>query len=86
MNKKTIYTGLILGIFFLAFYFQDRYAIFSIDDWTYAFVVQDSYFNYQSVADDNVVRQPIMSFHDALLSQSRDYFKTNGPPVQWRNL
>ena len=35
MNKKTIYTGLILGIFFLAFYFQDRYAIFSIDDWTY---------------------------------------------------
>ena len=78
MNKKTIYTGLILGIFFLAFYFQDRYAIFSIDDWTYAFVVQDSYFNYQSVADDNVVRQPIMSFHDALLSQSRDYFKTNG--------
>ena len=77
MKNKYIIT-IILIIFFVAFYAQNRYAIFSIDDWTYAFIVNNDAFNYQSVADDNVIRQPVSSFHDALISQSRDYFKTNG--------
>ncbi len=41
MKNKIIYSFL-LGIFFIAFYIQNRYAIFSIDDWTYAFVVNEN--------------------------------------------
>ena len=72
--KKTI----ILLFFFGAFYIQNRYAIFSIDDWTYSFMVNPNARNYQSVVEDNVIRQPITSLYDAIISQSRDYFKTNG--------
>jgi hypothetical protein len=76
--KRKITIVSILIVFFLAFYVQNQYAIFSIDDWTYAFIVNEDVFNYQSVAEDHVIRQPITSLHDAIVSQSRDYFKTNG--------
>jgi len=76
--KNKIFYSTILSIFFIAFYIQNRYAIFSIDDWTYAFIVNENAFNYQSVADDDVLRKPINSFKDAIKSQSIDYFKTNG--------
>lgn len=65
-------------LFILSFYFQNRYAIFYNDDWNYAFIVNKDYRNFQSVTDDNVIRQPVKSLHDAIVSQSRDYFKTNG--------
>ena len=77
INKRAT-IGFILITFFLAFYAQNRYAIFSIDDWTYAFIVDKDAFNYQAVVNDDVIRQPVTSFYDAALSQSRDYFKTNG--------
>lgn len=77
MKYKVTITS-ILVIFFLSFYVQNQYAIFSIDDWTYAFIVNKDYVNYQSVTDDDVIRQPVTSFYDAFASQSRDYFKTNG--------
>lgn len=77
MKRIITIVSILIG-FFLAFYIQNQYAIFSIDDWTYAFKVNEDVFNYQSVAKDNVIRQPITSFHDAIVSQSIDYFKTNG--------
>ena len=76
--NKRVTIGVILITFFLAFYVQNRYAIFSIDDWTYAFIVDKDAFNYQAVANDDAIRQPVTSLYDAALSQSRDYFKTNG--------
>jgi len=76
--KRNIYIVSILIIFFLAFYVQDRYAIYSVDDWIYAFEVNENAHNYQSVAEDNTDRQMIRSFHHAVLSQTQDYFKTNG--------
>lgn len=76
--KSKITIVFILIVFSTSFYIQDRYAIFSIDDWTYAFVVNEDAFNYQTVADYNVERQPINSLYDAIVSQSIDYFKTNG--------
>lgn len=76
--KNKIIIATILTLFVIAFYLQDQYAIASIDDWTYAFIVQENYSNFQSAADDNVYRQPVASLYDALVSQSRDYFKTNG--------
>ena len=78
MAKYNLSVKIVLVICFIAFYLQERYAIFSIDDWTYAFVVQDDYHNYQSVTDDHVIRKPVTSIYDAFISQSRDYFKTNG--------
>ena len=74
MAKKAI----VLTLFFLFFYTQDRYAIFCIDDWMYSFVVQEDAKDVLEVLDDGVVRQPVLSFEDAVVSQSRDYFKTNG--------
>ncbi len=65
-------------LFVLSFYLQNRYAILYNDDWNYAFIVNQDYSNFQSTADDNVIRQPVNSLHDAIVSQSRDYFKTNG--------
>lgn len=57
--KRNIYIVSILIIFFLAFYVQDRYAIYSVDDWIYAFEVNENAHNYQSVAEDNTDRQMI---------------------------
>ena len=68
----------VLFLFFMLFYLQDSHAIMYYDDWVYAFMVNEDAENYMSVADDDVVRQPIQSFQDALVSQSHDYFKTNG--------
>jgi hypothetical protein len=76
--KRSIYIVFALVIFSLAFYLQNRYAILSVDDWIYAFKVDHNAYNYQSVADDDTDRQIIHSFYDAILSQSQDYFKTNG--------
>lgn len=71
-------TTTILLLFTLAFYLQDRYAISYNDDWNYAFIVQNEYSNFQSAANDFMKRQPVQSLHDAIISQSIDYFKTNG--------
>ena len=76
--KYKITAFFIFILFIFSFYFQDRYAISYNDDWNYAFIVNDNYKNFQTAADDNVNRQPVTSFYDAIVSQSRDYFKTNG--------
>ena len=68
----------ILVLFFFAFLFQNRYAIFCIDDWLYAFVVDENAQNYMSVADDGVTRTPVGSLSDAFYSQANDYAKSNG--------
>lgn len=68
----------IILVFTVLFYLQNRYAILCIDDWVYAFIVHEDAKNYLSVVDDNVIRTPVSSFSDALLSQSCDYFKSNG--------
>lgn len=73
-NKIAIIS--ILVVFFLSFYVQNQYAIFSIDDWTYTFIVNENALNYQAVTEDSIIRQPVSSFSDAIISQSRDYFKT----------
>ncbi len=78
MTKNKFLFIIILIIIFATFYAQNRYAIISIDDWTYAFIVNNDAINYLSVTDDNILRQPVSSFYDAIISQSRDYFKTNG--------
>ncbi len=75
MNKQKL---IILSLFFLLFYLQNRYAISAIDDWVYAFVVNEDAENHLSIMDDGVVRQPVTSFYDAIVSQSRDFFITNG--------
>ena len=76
--KYKITAILIFTLFIFSFYFQDCYAIFYNDDWNYAFIVDNNYRNFQTAADDNVNRHPVTSFYDAITSQSRDYFKTNG--------
>lgn len=68
----------ILLLFFLLFFLQNRYAISAIDDWVYTFIVNENTNSHLSIMDDGVIRYPIASFHDALLSQSRDYFISNG--------
>ncbi len=57
---------------------QDRHAIPNIDDWAYTFVVDEHSEGYLSVIDDGNSRRPVESFTDAVVSQSRDYLKTNG--------
>ena len=74
----TIKKTTILLLFFLLFFLQNRYAISAIDDWVYAFIVNENANGHLSIMDDGVIRHPIASFHDALLSQSRDYFISNG--------
>lgn len=80
MKKQatTIHYSLILLLFFLAFYWQDRYAIAYVDDYPYAFMVTEQATNYLSVVDDGAERVPVTSLADAVVSQSRDYFKSNG--------
>ena len=68
----------VLAAFFIAFYIQDRYAIFCIDDWSYGFMVEEDANSYRSVAEDNAVRRPVASLGDALQSQANDYTKSNG--------
>ena len=75
MTKQKL---IILSLFFLLFYLQNRYAISAIDDWVYAFIVNEDAQSHLSIMDDGVERQPVTSLNDAIVSQSRDYFKTNG--------
>ena len=77
LHRKTLFFLLII-ILAVGFYVQDRCAIPNIDDWAYAFVVDEHSEGYLSVIDDNNSRQPVESFADAVVSQSRDYFKSNG--------
>lgn len=62
----------------VAFYVQDRSAIFCLDDWAYAFQVDSDARNYLSVADDGARRLPVASLADAFHSQTIDYAKSNG--------
>ena len=75
MKKKKI---IIIFIFLLAFYFQNHYAIKAIDDWVYAFIINENCDNYLSIMDDGMMRRPVTSIYDAILSQSRGYLYTNG--------
>lgn len=75
--KRVVGLAIILS-FTILFYLQDRYAIPNIDDWAYSFIVDEHSDGYLSVIDDDAIRVPVRSFSDGIVSQSRDYFKSNG--------
>lgn len=78
MKKDLLVTFFFLVISFLLFYMQNRFAISCIDDWWYAFMIQPDISDIKDVTNDEAVRQPILSIYDAMVSQSRHYFITNG--------
>ena len=67
--KGRLWLLVLITLAVAAFWGQDRYAFPSVDDWTYTFICP---------ADTSDACQPVSSLHDAVLSQSRDYFRTNG--------
>lgn len=75
MQLKKYIVLFILSIIVLLFYLQNRYAIPNIDDWAYSLLVDNNTSNYLSAIP---TRQPIQSFKDAIISQSNEYFHTNG--------
>ena len=75
LRKNTLISILLITITTIAFYAQNHYSNFCVDDWIYAFVCEENGENYFSVVEEGAVRKHVDSIHDAILSQSRDYFK-----------
>lgn len=75
-NNLVVLLFLLLSTFF--FYGLDKYAIFSIDDWPYSWVSEENGDNYFSPFGDDAVRKHVDSVEDAIVSQSREYFRSNG--------
>ena len=75
-NNLVVLLFLLFSTFF--FYGLDKYAIFSIDDWPYSWVSEEEGSNYFSPLGDDAVRKHVDSVEDAIVSQSREYFRSNG--------
>ena len=78
LKKNNLYVWLFLFLSAVSFYLLDRYAIFSIDDWPYSWVSEADGNNYFSPLDEDAVRKHVDSIEDAVVSQSREYFRSNG--------
>lgn len=78
--QKSNYLVVLLFLFLSTFFFYglDKYAIFSIDDWPYSWVSEEKGDNYFSPFGDDAVRKHVDSVEDAIVSQSREYFRSNG--------
>lgn len=75
-NNFVVLIFLLLSMVF--FYGLDKYAIFSIDDWPYSWVSEENGSNYFSPVADGAIRKHVDSVKDAVVSQSREYFRSNG--------
>lgn len=78
LRKSNYLVVLFLLLSMIFFYGLDKYAIFSIDDWPYSWVSEEDGSNYFSPLEDNAVRKHVDSIEDAVVSQSREYFRSNG--------
>ncbi len=78
LSKHVFYQNSIYLIFIFGFYLQNRFAISCSDDWPYSFICEKDGAGYLSAADEGATPRPITSLKDAIMSQSADYFKSNG--------